>query len=344
MLAQFSAAQEGIYTIHSNNMAVRKPRNANDEDIVEGMEIIDRPLNQPTCVSYLIQRIRLAEVCRGILERFPLGAPPSDHVAYGLIMEADAKMNQLLHEIPDFFNIDKVKAASSVNHSLASSDSLFPAITIQRYTLNLILHRQLCRMHLPFLAQGTVDPAYVYSRDVCLKSARFVISLDHQMQRENLPFFTSRLRLTMVLRSVFLASIALVLNVCLKGESGENAEGGEEVADAWRILQDAQSQSSSASTLLNLSVQVLKKYKVNHIALEALQQQRQEIQSPQATIFPMTPESVHTDQRIGKVPQSFATETETAFLEQQWHVLEGKMDLNTIDWDKLFWGIDAPFI
>ncbi|KAL7795926.1 hypothetical protein V8C37DRAFT_373937 [Trichoderma ceciliae] len=338
-LAQFSCPQEGFYIIHKSRMAVNKPRNANDEDIIEGVEIPDRPATEATCISYFVQRIRLAEVCRALLDRTPLGTPASESVAYNDMLDVDAKINQFIQETPDFFSLNCPSL-----HDLPVTDARrSPFITAQRYMLNLLLHRQLCKIHLPYLAQGTVDPAYAYSRDVCLRSARVVFELDHQLQRENLSFFNSRLRLAMVLHSVFLASIALVLNACLKGDSEENSEGEDEVAGAWKILHEAQGQFPPAAKLLELSIQTLRKYKIKHRALDLLQQQASGL-SPYSNAFPMTPESTNHGLRMSAIQQNISTETENVLLEQHWQMLEGKMDLNTIDWDKLFWGIDAPFI
>ncbi|KAH0524731.1 hypothetical protein TsFJ059_007196 [Trichoderma semiorbis] len=338
-LAQFNCPQEGFYLIHQNQMAVNKPRNANDEDIMEGVEIVDRPATEATCISYFVQRIRLAEVCRALVDRTPLGKPVSESEVYKNVLDADAKLNQFISDAPDFLSLD----CSHLDELPVTDPRRSPFITAQRYMLNLLLHRQLCKIHIPYLAQGTVDPAYAYSRDVCLRSARVIFELDHQLQGECLPFFSSRLRLAMVLRSLFLASTALVLNACLKGDAEDNGEGEDDVAGAWKILHEAQGQFPPAARLLELSIQILKKYKIKHRALELLQQQLSGI-SNYGESFPMTPDSTNQDLRMGTMQQNMGTEPDNVLMDQHWQMLEGKMDLNTIDWDKLFWGIDAPFI
>ncbi|EHK16911.1 uncharacterized protein TRIVIDRAFT_42523 [Trichoderma virens Gv29-8] len=339
-LAQFNCPQEGFYLIHQNQMAVNKPRNANDEDIMEGAEIVDRPATEATCVSYFVQRIRLAEVCRALVDRTPLGTPTSESEVYKGVLEADAKLNQFIREAPDFLALD----CSSLDDLPITDPRRSPFITAQRYMLNLLLHRQLCKIHLPYLAQGTVDPAYAYSRDVCLRSARVVFELDHQLQAQCLPFFNSRLRLAMVLRSLFLASTALVLNACLKGDAEDNGEEEDEVTGAWKILHEAQGQFPPAARLLELSIQILKKYKIKHRALDLLQQQVSGM-SPYGETFPMTPDSTNHELRMNPMQQqNIGPEPDSVLMDQHWQMLEGKMDLNTIDWDKLFWGIDAPFI
>ncbi|KAL3963749.1 hypothetical protein ACCO45_000753 [Purpureocillium lilacinum] len=240
MLSQFSVPQEGTYTVLPSHMVVRKPRNANDQDIVEGREVIDRPIEEPTCVSYLLQRIRLAE---------------------------------------------------------------------------------------------------------CLKSARTIIHIEHKLRGENLTFVSFRQRMNMVLRSVFIACIALVLDACLVDDSQDTIKSGVEVADAWSILHEARDQSPLASKLLELSIQVLKKHKASHPALEVLKNQPSAKLRTHGGTPPMTPDSSHRDDsRNGMLPQAANPDSETAYLEQQWQQLQGRMDLDNIDWDRLFWGLDAPFI
>lgn len=340
MLSQFSVPQEGTYTVLPSHMVVRKPRNANDQDIVEGREVIDRPIEEPTCVSYLLQRIRLAEVCHGLLDRSPFVMSP-ETMEYRQVMEVDTRINQFMQEMPAFFWLDN----PSMDDLPPSDPRRTPSITVQRYTLNILLNRQLCKLHLPYLARGSVEPAFAYSREQCLKSARTIIHIEHKLRGENLTFVSFRQRMNMVLRSVFIACIALVLDACLVDDSQDTIKSGVEVADAWSILHEARDQSPLASKLLELSIQVLKKHKASHPALEVLKNQPSAKLRTHGGTPPMTPDSSHRDDsRNGMLPQAANPDSETAYLEQQWQQLQGRMDLDNIDWDRLFWGLDAPFI
>ena len=339
MLSQFSVTQEGSYTVLPSHMVVRKPRNANDEDIIEGQEVIDRPLEEPTCMSYLIQRIRLAEVCYGLFDRSPFVLSP-ESMEYRQVMEIDSRLKQFMQEMPAFFWLDNPRL-----EALPPSDPRrSPSITMQRYTLNILLNRQLCKLHLPYLARGTLEPGLANSRKQCLESARIIILVEHLLRRENLPFVTFRQRMNMVLRSVFVACIAIVLDACLVDDSHDSIESGEEVLDAWNILSEVREQSPLASKLLELSIQVLKKHKPLHPALEALRKQPTRLRTHGGTP-PMTPDSSHRgDGRNGLPPRSEVPQLETTYLEEQWQQLQGSMDLDNIDWDRLFWGLDAPFL
>ncbi|KAK2612841.1 hypothetical protein QQS21_001121 [Conoideocrella luteorostrata] len=340
MLAQFSVPQEGTYTIHQNHMAVRKPRNIDDEEIIDGRELIDHPPEHPTCVSYFLQRIRLAEVCHGLLDRSPFILLSPETLDYRQVMEVDAKFKQFISEMPSFFSLDD----TGLNSLSMNDPRRTPNITVQRYTLNLLLHRQLCKLHLPYLARGTVETPFVYSRDMCLKSARIIISVEHQLRKENLAYVSLRQRMNLVLRSVFIATIVLVLDACLGGDGDDAASGGD-VADAWTILEEARHQSPVASKLLELSVQVLKKHRGNHPALDAVKSHVSGRTVAKGGSPPMTPDSGHREDVVhSMLPKQANPESETAYLEQQWQALQGRMDLDAIDWDRLFWGLDAPFI
>lgn len=323
--------------MHPQQMAVRKPRNAHDEDLADGSDVVDRPQDEPTCMSYLLQRIRLAEVCHALFARSPFMLLSQEALDYGQVMEVDAQLKRFMKEMPSFFSLDNVDWISLPPSDPRRSHS----ITVQRFNLNVLLHRQLCKLHLPYLARGTVEPTFAYSHAECLKSARLIIHVERQLRKEDLPHVSFRQRMNMVLRSVFLACIALVLDACLGSESQDASANGDEIYDAWSILQESRDQSPLASKLLELSVQALEKHRATHPALEALKNQPWGNPDQQM----MTPESGHHEQSENRATSQQADSgAETAYLEQHWQALQGRMDLDSIDWDRMFWGLDAPFM
>ncbi|PHH73482.1 hypothetical protein CDD83_4722 [Cordyceps sp. RAO-2017] len=342
MLAQFSVPQEGTFMVHPQQMAVRKPRNANDEDLVDGREIIDRPPDEPTSVSYLLQRIRLAEVCHGLLDLCPSILMNPESMDYGHVLEVDRRLRKYITEMPGFFSLDN----NRWNGPQPSDPRRYPSIAVQRYMLNVLLHRQLCKLHLPYLVRGAVEPTFAYSHDECIKSARLIIEIEHQLRKENFPSVSFRQQTNVVLRSVFVACIALILDSCLGANSRNSLASGEEIVDAWSILQQARAYSPVASELLELSIQVLSNHTVTHPALEALgSQPKGKFHSQRGRTPPMTPDyGCGENSKNGTDTLPPALETETGNLEQQFEAFQGATDLDSIDWDRLFWGLDAPFI
>lgn len=94
----------------------------------------------------------------------------------------------------------------------------------------------------------------------------------------------------MVLRTAFIANIALVLDASLGGDGENAAARGEVVADTWRIPEEARHQSPVAAKLLELPVQVLKK-RGNHPALNAPKKRISGRFGQKAGSSPLTPDS-----------------------------------------------------
>ena len=71
----------------------------NDEEISEEKVGEGRPLSQPTIMSYTMQRIRLAEVSRGIVDRAPLTMAHNSGLSYDAVMNIDTELQALINEI-----------------------------------------------------------------------------------------------------------------------------------------------------------------------------------------------------------------------------------------------------
>lgn len=325
-------------------MITNKPRNVRDEDLIDGLEVIERGPDEPTGATYLLQRIRLSETCREILDQYPLAVMDGDDVAYEHVMEMDAKLEEFKKGIPPVFRMDH----DSQGHLLSVDDRLMAGLTVQRYSLNLILYRQRCKLHLPYLARSSVEPVFAHARKVCVDSAKAIVQMEKSLRTKHGVLLSSRLRIIGVLRSIFMATIALVLDACVASSAGEVWDSEETLADAWTVLQEAHGQSPSAGRLLELSMQVLRTHNVAHPALEAIKRRTCATKTAAPRHpgpLPMTPESAgRNEQGMPSMPQVAEPEMEADFLEKQWQAIEGRMDLDAIDWEKLFWGLDAPFI
>ncbi|KAL6885232.1 hypothetical protein HDV57DRAFT_516174 [Trichoderma longibrachiatum] len=330
-------------------MAVRKPSNANDADIVEGQEVIDRPLEEATSVSYLLQRTRLAELFYSLGSHDKSLNWNSEEADYGKVMEADMKLRQFMRELPAFFRLENSAALAKLPPSdiRRSSD-----ITIQRYMLNMIFYGQICKLHLPYLARGTVNPGFAYSHDSCLRAAQRIIYIEHRMRAENSTFVLFRQRMNVKFRSIFIACVVFVLDGCLAGTTNEGgssssstAGGGDAtMTDAWKILHEARGQSPLASELLHMSVQILRKYRASHPALQALQMERSSCQEGQASLG--SREAVDEARQTGgmavdtEAKRTGTVEVENVDLDKLWETLQGRGR----DWNNLFWSLGPPLM
>ncbi|KAJ5090819.1 hypothetical protein N7532_009503 [Penicillium argentinense] len=91
--SQFAGPQKGVYTIHPRQMATRKPLNMNDEDLFDGMGAVGQSIDQPTSMSYCLQRIRLGELCRELTDSEPFATMGTTTPDYQRIKDIDSKMS-----------------------------------------------------------------------------------------------------------------------------------------------------------------------------------------------------------------------------------------------------------
>lgn len=326
-------------------MSVNIPRNVNDEDLVDGMPIVERPLDQPTSMSYFLQRVRLAELFRHVVDRVPLTFPRSDPISYHQILEVGAKFDKFIEEIPAFFCLD----GPSLEQLAETCQQRAPVIIIQRYILNSIVHSQRCKLHWPYLTRASLDPAYAYSRETCLQAARLVIRTQRQLEKEQVPFVSTRLRFFAFLQCVFMAIVVLLLDICVNKGAGQEEARKAEVVDAWRILEDARGQSAMATKLLDTLTSVLRKYKVS---LPGLNQTRSTdgngtplitIEQRSRSIEP-TWESVENDGQSRSVEGQRLSNPGLTYFDEIWQNFDVGMDLDTLDWKSLFSELESQFI
>lgn len=240
-------------------MAVNKPQNVDDEDCVDGEEIVGRAMNEPTSMSYSLERIRFAEIFRTSLERAQFAALSPDTISFQLVQELETQISRFWDDAPRFL---------CFNPDLSIIDMSASKITIQGYILNLFVHGQRCRVHLPYLARGQAGLAYATSRAACVESARLIIRMEMRLEEEEHDFASTRLRMSIVLHHIFLAFLVLLLDICLDTNGPRQISKSPEAAVAWRILQDAKAQSQQASTLVEPLGRVMRKHDVLHNAEE----------------------------------------------------------------------------
>jgi hypothetical protein len=321
-------------------MVVRRPCNINDEDIIDGQEIVDRPLEEATSVSYLLERTRLAVLFYDLGDSDKPMNSTSEEAEYLKVMEADMKLRQFMKELPSFFRLENSSNLSKLPPSDIRRSS---NITIQRYMLNMIFYGQICKLHLPYMARGTVNPGFGYSHDSCLKAAQQIIYIEHQMRADNSTFILFRQRMNIKFRSIFIACVVFVLDGCLVNSTEGGTMGNKAtMADAWKILHEAKGRSPMASELLHLSMQILQKYRATHPALEMIR--KENCNEEAASLIEeslMEMEHVESDNEPNNSePGRAGIEMDNADLEKLWQTLQGRGR----EWNNIFWGLGPPLM
>jgi hypothetical protein len=339
MSARFGGQGEGVYQAHPSHMAINKPLNMNDVDIVGNEPLTGLPLHQATDMSYFLQRIRLAEISRSIVDHnlieAPSGAMRPNYYAH--IMAMDYELVQLIESIPRFLQLDQ----SFPNPQGAKGDKLF----VQAYMLNSMVHLQRCTLHLAYLASKPSDnPAYAASRNACLKSARQIIYGESQLLQSQNPFLQIRLRFAAFLFGLFMASIVLLMDACLHRPALLESEISEgDLADALRMIRDVRGHSFAAATLYESLMQIVARYRGQQA--EQVSNDDMTAASPErsATGLPTTPLSGNGL----AASDCFNWDDGTDFLsghyptgaQQQAQNPHDTMFMDQVQWDDLFTGL-----
>lgn len=99
-------------------MAVNIPRNIDDGDLVHTDPPINRPLSEPAAMSYNIHRIKLANLCREVVDLVPISVCDSSTIDYQQVIALDQRYDAFLKELTyRYFSETTSKAFSKANKS-----------------------------------------------------------------------------------------------------------------------------------------------------------------------------------------------------------------------------------
>ncbi|KAK9241398.1 hypothetical protein V1525DRAFT_393036 [Lipomyces kononenkoae] len=253
---RFNCGSQSIYHCHPRHMLVKKPRNINDEDLLEGSRSIEQPLSQPTIMSFQLLQLRLSEISHNMVDRSPLVMGLSSGPSHDVLMDIDTELQMLLNDTPPFFSMSVPDLIAHYHLDQARASK----IVHQGYMFYSLLYAQRCTLHLPYFSRGLVEPAYASSSQICLQSARLIIQTESQLGQSRIS--ATRYKFLGFLVPVFMASIVLLVEMCYLKTSPHHATHREELAEAIGILEEAKHESATAARFLDTLTHVLRKNRV----------------------------------------------------------------------------------
>ena len=148
------------------------PRNIYDEEFDEDTAVLppSRPTSEPTSVSYMITKARLAFGFGRVLEEVNgVRSKP-----YEEILKIDKGLRGIFEAIPDHLKLRPMNEQYHlpVNHILA------------RFHIAAVYHKSQCVLHRRFLRSTRDNPRYAYSRRTCLESAMALMEFQRTGHRE----------------------------------------------------------------------------------------------------------------------------------------------------------------
>ena len=348
-------------------MVVKKPLNINDEALNDGMSRIEQPLSQPTAMSYSLQRIRLAEISRHIVDRTAPILAHASGPSLDVVMDIDTELQLLISDIPAFFSMS-IEALSEI-YQLDMSQAA--KIAHQGYIFRSHVYGQRCKIHFPYFTRGFGDPTFACSRDICLQSARLIIRTQSGLESAGLCIAT-RFKFLGLLLGVFMASIVLLIDLCHNQSSPQQEERRGEIAGAFQTLEEARHESETAAKFLESLMHILRKHKVSPpqrtgaqplqvgigftqlptVAGEAAAVDHaskvQRYGEPAMVSTPMVSSSVLGSNEAGSLntlADGFADgEDFPSYFNDFAQRFEQGVDVDSIDWNNILSGLDSSFL
>ncbi|KAF5379255.1 hypothetical protein D9757_010680 [Collybiopsis confluens] len=241
-----AAAHNGAYSVHPSQNHTAFPANVNDDDLVDGFPLKERPITEYTEMTLSLTRFRFVEIYREIVDN--MQAP----TGYEFVTEMDAKLRKMQEEIPRFFQ----EGDSTGCSPYATGGSYQPVDGVKRLELTLCLvmaETRRLRLHRPYLFKGYKDRRYAKSREQCINSARTVLNLLKSNNEQSAVL----LKWWMILFYGFAAASAVVLFIDLchyKADEGPDLEQRRtelrEALDLFKAVEHISTVSRNAIALL----------------------------------------------------------------------------------------------
>lgn len=344
-------------------MIVKYPRNLNDNDLSFCEDTFTFPLNVPTQMSCFLQRIRLAEVVRAVIDARPPGQPDLDITEYHDVLALDRLFEQAISDLPPYLKVGAPIPPGAPRH-----------LDLQRSIIHLGFYSRRARLHRSFLLQGYNQEQYQQSIKTCLSSAQTVISIAAGLLRRSLGMSTNGAdspsseppstmspayhRLGAVINHMFLACTILALNAGLQSKaplapgattSPTDTNSHPDLAQACRLLSAAGRESPVAAGLVRGLVGVLRQYHVKGIENVADEEHRADMLGREAelsriddatSILVREEDQVPPDVSGDKVPPDVSGDTDDLGLDELWSDIMSTMPI-TDSWDQVFAQLDT---
>lgn len=237
-------------------MMVNIPLHIDDNGLRNANALTELPRSQPCTMSYFLERVRLAELCREVIDYIPFSTHDMEHISYARIIEIDKMFKNFLEELPSFFVL-----GSSRKDDIPAKDTV--GITVQRYVINSLASTRRCKLHLPFLRKHAPGSDYSYSRYACFEASKHIIRAERLLEDEDISFTSSRMQLSGTLHTIFMACTVLTVDLCFHRMAGDDDERVIELREACQILEHERPASAAVDRFLRSLMDVLRKHDVS---------------------------------------------------------------------------------
>ena len=284
MLGLNGGPLDGTYTVHPRQMNVELPRNLNDDDLSFGSEALASPSHIATQASSFLQAIRLAEICRAVIDAQNFDDDVADTAYNERVLALDKLFENAIADFPP---------PLALNAPIPEGAPRF--LCLQRASIHLGFHSRRARLHRPFLlhkdSNGQHGTRYPVSREICVRSARTVLDVSMSLLEHSLSKRLSELqrrqtlhhpqhekcpgspvhRLGVVINHLFWSCAILAFESSLRAESdgngnpmGTSTDGDLDgmLVHACRLLAAAGDECTVASDIVQGMRAVFTRYRI----------------------------------------------------------------------------------
>ncbi|KND92120.1 hypothetical protein TOPH_02908 [Tolypocladium ophioglossoides CBS 100239] len=233
LVASIPGPQEGIYSFSPKQMRVKYPANLDDEDILPRIPPAEaRPEDQPTSMSFFIQRIKFAELCREVIECLQSSDRSTDTPNYELVVQLGDRLRSFQDSLPWFFRMDE----QSMNQTAVLA-SHRPYIIRQKHVLLYGFYSRLGRLHRPFIARGLRDPDFSVSRTVAVSCAENLLRLRDMAEPGDLCPYVRSYSMD---QHLFGALMLLAIDIMVDEDEARAQSRKNELMDTCTVLKEKQ--------------------------------------------------------------------------------------------------------
>lgn len=238
--------------MNPRHMNTNFPREVDDDQIKpDGIEERLAPMGFTDMAGFMA-RIKMAEMCREIVDTLPSPCDKDQAVEYSVILDLDQKWQDLQNNLPICLRMDPASMAHCEQFSRER-----PMVTLQRLGAHLGINMRISKLHRPYHFKAFKDPKYAYSRTVSLRAAHAVLDIRNAMEELGSQMGIYPARSWIVMQHVFVAALTVASEVSWNPNATESEERRRKVLTACQLLEQSSKVSSVAMEGVQKNIQTL---------------------------------------------------------------------------------------
>jgi hypothetical protein len=291
---------------------------------------------QPNGLTYLLEKVRLAQVCRSMADNIPMDTSEFLHVPHEQIIATDDALEKFILNLPYFFRVD-----TESRERTRPLETVYPCIPILRYHITTAAYFRRCKLHQRVLLRKAISQPYAYSRSACLISARTIIQ-GYEILREYYSISALRAHLGICVRYTYLALAVLIMDLCFNKDETNQIGIKTSVKAALQTFEDAKDESPLPGQFLGSLRDILQNHKVDLTNLSTTERNHNNASTPatEPSVFKSSDNEMQSMQ-LGLDIFDSGMDFDTSFDDFWQMAVQSEPNLDCDTWANLFSNLDS---